>query len=237
MHKLRDIRTKEIHLFSDEELRDFIIKKTKCQYEDKAVLSERTGMRYNQLKSMVKEVSLKYHLVSNLFIVTAVGRVNSDKKTRYLLISNGAIDESILEMVNPCVPIFVFEKPEGESDEYASYISKWFRGTMGRAFSFIDIDYLIFDKSTDLALLIEEKDSQFVKMGYGQEISYAEMLEDVLTVDAQLLVINTSNISRMYINFYQRSKAQKYRLNRLYNLCSFYTQIELKSYVENYFKK
>lgn len=189
-HKIKNLRTNEMFNFSDNEFRDYILKSTKCTYNPSSVAPERTGRRFHKLKPLILKAPDDINMDMNIYVITAVSRVNNDPNTRYMIIIDGPASDGVANIFKENIPIIQYIR-EDESDEFASTISKWFRSNMGRNFSFIDADYLLSDSSRNKALVIEEKDSAYASLGYGQQISYCELLVDILKVESELWMLRT----------------------------------------------
>jgi len=188
---IEDIRIgKKAKGLTGKQFNEQILRITKARYENRYVLLERTGERPKIISYYLNNIdSLVIH--SNVFLVSAGRRLNSDKRTRYLiLIDDERYDRRITEMVYDYVPIYAV-KVEGmkRESEKASPLSKWFGQTMGRGFSFIDIDYIITNKECSKVVVVEEKVKEELKReyAYGQLLSYQELLTDVINKDAKFI--------------------------------------------------
>lgn len=208
MFVIKDVRTGELLRLTSEEFKQKIISETNCKFENGKVLEERTGLRPESLNDFMQVLSSSLVIQKHVFLVTALCRVNCNKETRYMILIDGnEYDDRLSSLIYDYVPIYSV-KIEGANDEEGklSSLSKWFRETMGRAFSFIDIDYLIINQNYTKVALIEEKigKSGASAIGYGQLISYKELLMDVLKKPLFLLFIfSTSNASlNTVINYY-----------------------------------
>lgn len=192
MFKIKNIRTGKLENLSSEEFKEKIICETKSQYLSGQVLAERTNIRVEALDILLNELK-HLPIQKNIYLVTAIGRINRDKFTRYMILIDG--DEygpGLPDLIFDYVPIYSVEiKDRIKKEGTASPLSHWFRNTMGGGFSFSDIDYLITNPGLDPVLLIEEKfgKSGISSMGYGQLISYKELLTEVIERPNLLLVI------------------------------------------------
>ena len=184
MFKIYNYRDKKTLELSDTELRNYILKLTHCEYEDRPVTPERTGRRPSFLKPFLDNIS-KGKLLKNIFLVTAISRVNSNKETRYMFISTGNREDYliILPFIKKYVSFIHIDCSNHSSVHEGGYLSTWFRTNMGRAFSFVDIDFLILKKED--IFLIEEKTNNGI-LGYGQKISYMELMTDIFTIPPTL---------------------------------------------------
>ena len=191
-HRIKNVRTGEVFDFSDVEFRDFILKETKCSYNPSSVAPERTGRRFHKLKPLILRVQDSVNIDMNIYIITAVSRINNDPNSRYMIIIDGEVSNGVLKLFKDNVPVIQYIR-DIESEEFASTISKWFRSYMGRNFSFIDADYILSNTARDKALIIEEKNYSSAGLGYGQQISYCELLTDIINVDAELWMLRTEN--------------------------------------------
>lgn len=190
MFKIYNYKNNETFDLNDEQLKEFIINTTHSRYENLSVTSERTGKRPSFLKDSF-ETLLKGTLIEGLFLITALGRVNSDKRTRYMLVSIGDKNSynALLPYINDYVPFFHIDCSAYTPTHEGGYLSSWFRQTMGRAFSFIDIDFL-FLKNENL-FLIEEKTNN-ATLGYGQKMSYSELMTDIFKKTPTLILVSSS---------------------------------------------
>lgn len=188
---LTNARTGEKLNLNSNQLKTKIISETKSVYEDTSVLEERTGLRIKILESFLRKKMDSVQ--TDLYVVSAVGRINNDKKTRYIvIIDNRDYDYRINEIINLNIPIYIINyDKDDDSEENRTYFSKWFRENMGRAFSLIDVDYLLINKNKDKIVLIEEKvgKNSMLSLGYGQTLSYLEIIEDVINSKNAMLFI------------------------------------------------
>lgn len=167
----------------EEKLKESIIEKTNCRFENTAVLAERTGIRESELRNYFLQLN-DLQITEKIFIVSAVERVNNDKSTRYMVVIDGIdVDGRIIKLFKNHIPVIAVTFSDATNAQgKMSYFSKWFRTNMGRAFSLIDLDFLINKPNDVKTVVVEEKQkaaSQF-SLGYGQMLSYKEVLEDVL---------------------------------------------------------
>lgn len=187
---------------SSEELKNYIIEKTNSIYENKSVAPERTGQRPSFLAPFLKELKENITLLKGIFLITSLSRINSDKKTRYLLVSTGNKEDylALLPYLNDYISFINIDCSFYTPIHEGGYLSTWFRENMGRAFSFIDIDFLLLKKSdTSTSIyLLEEKTNQ-ATLGYGQKLSYIELMTDIFTIIPCLYIINTSNSGNYYL--------------------------------------
>jgi len=224
MFTIKNIRNKEYYILTSEEFRDKIIRETGCEFENGYVTEERTGLRPESLNIFIKELSKKSFVIQkHIFLVTALRRVNNDKNSRYMILIDGnEYDSRLPSLVHDYVPIYsVTIKGSVNEEGKLSSLSKWFRATMGRAFSFIDIDYLLINRYGNKVALIEEKigKSGVSSIGYGQLISYEELLKDVLKDPRFLLFIfnSTPNASLNTVVEYYLCDKDSFEENGLRN--------------------
>lgn len=186
MFKIYDYKTKTFSLLESEDLKKYIINKTNSTFENKDVIPERTGQRPSYLASILSNLTNGY-LIKGLFLVTALERVNPDKETRYLLIATGNLEsyEQLLPYINDYIPFIHIDCSDYTPVHEGGYLSSWFRSNMGRAFSFIDIDYLIIKNKI---YLIEEKTYNGT-LGYGQKMSYSELMKDIFNIPTILCIV------------------------------------------------
>ena len=137
-------------------------------------------------------------LQKNVFLVSALARINSDIKSRYLILIDGEYYSSRLtEIFFNYIPVYsVTISNELKEEGKLGRLSYWFREIMGRGFSFIDIDYLLVDEKYHKVVIIEEKigNASSQSVGYGQWISYKELITDVIAKPNVLLFIFASKI-------------------------------------------
>lgn len=193
MHfNLKDLRNNQQRTISEQQMKELIINKTISRYERGHVTEERTGQRFEELQGLV--AMLDYPVCSNIYIVTAIARVNSNPMNRYLILVDGACeDNSIAELFKEHIPIYsvVIDSDEQRGHGECSILSTWFRQNMGSAFSFSDVDYLIYNRHNRRALILEEKagSPNTLKIGYGQLLSYGELLNDVMEYDSSIMFV------------------------------------------------
>lgn len=191
---LVNARTGEEFQLDSSELRNKIINETNSVYEDTQVLPERTGLRPKELKEILKDLDY-VTIQSNVYVVTTLSRINSDKNTRYMILVDGLnYDYKINDIITENIPIYLISYQKDDTNELEmSYLSFWFRKNMGRAFSFIDIDYLLVNKNLDRVILIEEKvgKNSMLSLGYGQSISYLELVNDIISKKNAVIFIFT----------------------------------------------
>lgn len=223
MFVIKNVRTGELSRLTSEQFKEKIISETNCKYENGRVLEERTGLRPESLNEFIQVLSNNLIVQKHIFLVTALARVNNIKETRYMLLIDGEdYDYRLSTIIHNYVPVYSV-KIEGALDQEGklSTLSKWFRSTMGRAFSFIDIDYLLININYNKVALIEEKigKSGAASIGYGQLISYKELLMDVIKNPLFLLFIfSTSNASLNTIISYYNCTISSFDGNRLKNV-------------------
>lgn len=189
---IKNVRNGLIENLNSSQFKSKIINETESTYEDSSVLSERTGLRPESLDSLFNE--LKDLIVEkDIYLVTALYRINSNKHTRYMILIDGDnYNPKITNLIHDYVPIYsVSINNQKETTGVASKLSHWFRNTMGRGFSFSNIDYLIINKNFDKSILVEEKIGKIgiSSLGYGQLISYKELITDVIKEPNLLLFI------------------------------------------------
>ncbi|MDP3012842.1 MAG: hypothetical protein Q8M92_01280 [Candidatus Subteraquimicrobiales bacterium] len=192
MFIIKNIKTGETNELSSQQFKEKIIALTRSRFENSSVLSERTGLRPESLNALLAELNTLI-IQKNVFIVTALSRINNDKHSRYLiLIDSDKYDDRIADLVFDYIPIYSVKiKDELREEGVLSKLSGWFRATMGRGFSFIDIDYLIIDRDFNKAVLFEEKigKSGVSSIGYGQLLSYKELISDVIKKQNSLFFV------------------------------------------------
>lgn len=200
MFFLKNYRTNEKFKMNSDEFKNFIINITNSRYENSDVTRERTGLRFSILDRVTKLLSNKTQVLKNIYLVSALSRINNNKSSRYLiLIDNIEYDDSILELINDYIPVYLV-KTEKYTSSNASFLSSWFRNNMGRGFSFVDIDYFITNNRK--IVLLEEKATPNSNLGYGQLISYKELILDVLSLEAILIIANIIDDEFIRINKY-----------------------------------
>lgn len=234
MFRIEDMRTGINYAFNSNEFRDFLILKTNSVFENSAVTQERTNQRFpilTDISSINNDISIQ----NGLFLVTALSRINSDKRSRYVLLVDGtAVSNNILHNFQEYVPVFrVVIDNDNATELVPSSLSKWFRSNMGRAFSFVDIDYFLFKNNFSRVLMIEEKASYNATLGYGQRISYNEMLNDVIRFNSKLTVI-FKDPNNEVIRSYSLEKTDA-SIN--YSNIDFESRGALYDYIINYFQK
>lgn len=205
---LRSLNTKQ---FTSDELKKAIIKKTKSVYDRKKVMPERTTKRPSNFEKLIDQFKDNFKIMRNIFIVSALGKYNRDLETRYLILIDGEVSdeerEIILSVFNNYVPIMIITTSNDINEDVEhSYLSEWFRKTMGNGFSFVDIDFLIYNYENGSVLLLEEKNTYKKVVGYGQLLSYEEMLEDVMVQNSILLMFLYSNNTALEYFIYDREK-------------------------------
>ena len=190
MFKIYNYKNKGFFSLDSTQLRNFIISSTCGKYENLSVTPERTGKRPSFLRPFLKKLSNGI-LIEGLFFVTAISRVNPDKKTRYMLVSigNRADYEILLPHIEEYTSFIHIDCSDYSPIHEGGYLSSWFRENMGKAFSFIDIDYL-FLKNNHL-YLIEEKTYLGI-LGYGQKMSYQELMMDIFCETPTLILAHSS---------------------------------------------
>ena len=175
------------HNYTSDQFKEIIIKRTQSKYDEAPVTSEGTGKRPSEFRRIVEDLNLRAELsiLENVFIVSALFRHNPDPSTRYLILIDGEISESHKDIVRSLIPehisilkVVSLNKLTDTTIEH-SYLSEWFRREMGNGFSFVDIDFLIYNYQTDKVLLLEEKTTAINSIGYGQLKSYEELLRDI----------------------------------------------------------
>lgn len=91
--------------------------------------------------------------------------------------------EGIKKLLRDNIPAYAIEFTSNNIN-----LSQWFRKNMGRAFSFIDLDYLIY-KPNDEVIIVEEKNSLAARIGYGQLLSLRELATDIFVGDTAILFV------------------------------------------------
>lgn len=241
MFIVKNVRTGQVEELNSQQFKSKIIKETNCKYENAPVLPERTSLRLEALDLLLEQ--LKGVLIQrNVFLVTALSRINNNKYTRYMILIDGhECNEKIVDIVFDYIPIYsVIVKDEVKEEGKASELSHWFRNTMGRGFSFSDIDYLIINPNFNKVLLIEEKigKSGISSLGYGQLISYKELITDVIKVpNLLLLIFSVENANlKSYLSYYTCNK-YSFSCNRLLNTSTSNTTIyQLSNRIMNFIK-
>jgi hypothetical protein len=208
MFEVTNLRTGETLALTSSQFKEKIILETRCTFEDSYVLRERTGLRPQHIHRLIRDLAPHYYILSNVFIVTALSRINNDYNTRYMiLIDGGEINIEILDVLRDYVPIYHVDiQNQMRVIGHNSELSTWFRNTMGRGFSFIDIDYLIFNPDSNSLVMIEEKvDTTSVSsIGYGQRLSYMELLSDIFNRNSTLIFVfsTTSTVVSTKVSYY-----------------------------------
>lgn len=228
---VKNVRTgSKPEVLTSQQLKQRILHITRAKYEVGNVLQERTGERPKVISNYLKNSdSLIVH--DNVFLVSAVARLNNDKKTRYLILIDGEkYSQRITEIVHDYIPIYSI-KIEGAKREpgKASLLSKWFRKTMGKGFSFIDIDYLITNQKSNKVVIVEEKigkEKLEEKYNYGQLRSYQELLNDVINKDAKLYFAFVLGRFIKYKECYQNTHIRADEINN-----SRFKQVDLSGFV------
>ncbi|WP_163970863.1 hypothetical protein [Oceanobacillus halotolerans] len=193
--KVKNIRSNRIVQATGEQLKQYIIQRTKSKYVEQAVKPEGTGLRPTALDGITDNLSNDITVWKNVYIVSALYKFNANPKTRYLILVDGFVEpeeEALLkQMIKDPIPIWCVQTKEDIKDENIkhSFLSKWFRQHMGNGFSFVDIDYFLFHKQPNMILLVEEKHTRHYGIGYGQLLSYRELLSDVVQSRANLLFL------------------------------------------------
>lgn len=185
---LRDKNDKGVEVAS-EELENFITETTHSKYDKLTeIKKEGTGKRPSKLKDLLHKSGLEIY--DDFFLVSAVAKVNRDKYTRYMVLSEKD-NEKLPTFFNDYIPVEYVERKGGA----VSKLSSWFRNTMSSAFSFVDIDSMIVKGNK--IIIIEEKNSLSCSVGYGQGLSYQEFCNQVLNRSKyqieMLVVYNESN--------------------------------------------
>ncbi len=222
MFNIYDMRSKKEESMSSEEFRNFIIQKTESRLEyGRPVIPERTGYRGSKINALKEN----FCVYENVFLVTAISRVNNNVNTRYMILideTNKKVNcQGIEKIVNKNIPIYRIRSNNINQNQQISFLSYWFRKTMGRAFSFIDLDYLI--QKDNHIIIIEEKNSLYTKIGYGQLLSLKELANDIFSVPTTLLFIYIDNNIQYYI-------CEQYDINNYkYNFISQYPGYRIKN--------
>lgn len=202
MFSVHNFRTDSIINMSSSQLKDFIIKTTNSKFENSAVLPERTGLRPAPLRDFILSLE-EFEKFKNIYLVTTLSRVNKDPNTRYLLISvnnDVSIVKNILPYINTNISFIHVNTLDNEDTHEGGFFSSWFRNNMGRAFSFIDIDYLLLNPNR--VFLVEEK-THFAPLGYGQKMSYYELLSDIFNVESRLLLVQDYSKDELYMKIFK----------------------------------
>ena len=218
MFKIYNYNNQKEFSMSSEELKNYIIEKTNSIYENRTVAPERTGQRPSFLAPFLKELKENITLLKGIFLITSLSRVNNNKKTRYMLVSTGNKDDylTLLPYLNDYISFINIDCSNYNPVHEGGYLSTWFRQNMGRAFSFIDIDFLILKKSnTNTSIyLLEEKTNQ-ASLGYGQQLSYIELMTDIFTIIPCLCIINTSNSGNYYLKVAKGDFKKNYKEGKI----------------------
>ncbi|MCK8825197.1 hypothetical protein [Fuchsiella alkaliacetigena] len=200
--KRKDLRSGQTKILNGKEMKKSIIKQTRSKYDHQRPKDEYTGLRSPQLDKLLNQLdSETYAVYKEVFLVSALYKVNNNPQTRYLILIDGIQDSytEITNLIENHIPIWALEiiDRKSRSKTECSNLSQWFRENMGRAFSFVDMDYLLHNKKEDTVLLIEEKNSSNYKVGYGQLLSYEEMAVDAIIKPTKLLFLyhNSSRIN------------------------------------------
>lgn len=194
MFKIYNYRTGITQDLTSDELKNSIITTTNSVYENTGVLPERSGKRPTLIEPFLNTLTNGV-LLKGVFLVTALYRVNRDPNTRYMLVATGDKNQylNLLSKINPQIPFIHVDCSAFTPIHEGGYLSTWFRNTMGRAFSFIDIDFIFL--KADKIILIEEK-THIGTLGYGQKMSYDELLRDIFNIPSILCVAKYDIISQ-----------------------------------------
>ncbi|WP_338998922.1 hypothetical protein LC560_02125 [Fusobacterium animalis] len=218
MFKIYNYNNQKEFSMSSEELKNYIIEKTNSIYENRTVAPERTGQRPSFLAPYLEKLKENITLLKGIFLITSLSRVNNNKKTRYMLVSTGNKDDylTLLPYLNDYISFINIDCSNYNPVHEGGYLSTWFRQNMGRAFSFIDIDFLILKKSnTNTSIyLLEEKTNQ-ASLGYGQQLSYIELMTDIFTIIPCLCIINTSNSGNYYLKVAKGDFKKNYKEGKI----------------------
>lgn len=216
---IKDLRSGEIIELSSEELRQFIIMTTNSTYEDREVRQEHTWQRPTAFNNFF--VSEDYKTYKWIYLVTALERINSDKRTRYILFTEYEYPD-LVDYVHEYIPIFYIEHEIAYWE--VSWLSYRFRENMWNWFSFVDIDFLLANENK--VLIIEEKFFPYAQIWYWQKISYKELINDVL-INAYRIIIKPSPDNVLFrIGYYNKENneikylGQNYNKDQIYELVS-----------------
>ena len=211
MFKIYNYNNQKEFSMSSEELKNYIIEKTNSIYENRTVAPSFLAPYLEKLKENIT-------LLKGIFLITSLSRVNNNKKTRYMLVSTGNKDDylTLLPYLNDYISFINIDCSNYNPVHEGGYLSTWFRQNMGRAFSFIDIDFLILKKSnTNTSIyLLEEKTNQ-ASLGYGQQLSYIELMTDIFTIIPCLCIINTSNSGNYYLKVAKGDFKKNYKEGKI----------------------
>lgn len=216
---IKNLRTWEVIELSSDELRQFIIMTSNSTYEDREVKQEHTWRRPTAFRNFF--VSDDYKTYTWIYLVTALARINSDKKTRYILFTEYEYPD-LVNYVHEDIPIFYIQHEIVY--EEVSWLSHRFRENMWNWFSFVDVDFLLANENK--VLIIEEKFFKFAKIGYWQMISYKELINDVL-INAYRIIIKPSFDDWFFkVAYYDKENnkitylEQNYNKDQIYELVS-----------------
>ena len=190
LFKIKDLRNKQDNgvVIDGFELQNFITETTKGTYDRiSEVKKEGTGKRPSKLKKLFENSGLEIY--NDFFLVSTVAKINKDKYTRYMVLSEKDNDK-LPTFINEYIPVEYIER-EGEA---VSNLSSWFRDTMSSGYSFVDVDTMIVKGNK--IIIIEEKNSNYCSVGYGQGLSYKEFCNQVLNrskYQIEMLVVYNEN--------------------------------------------
>ena len=156
-------------------------------------------------------------------MITALKRINSDVRTRYLIISENNYAD-LYKILNPQIPVYYIEQPN--SGKEVSTLSSWFRNTMGNGFSFIDFDFII--QKDNKVIIIEEKSNSSCEMGDGQALSYMELYNDVLskTLDKKILFVFNKQHKELVVREYNANSNNYELLKDITDIITFNNYIK-----------
>lgn len=205
MFNIYDYKNKTTLLLDSPALQKYIFEKTKSHLINKTVTAERTGTRPTFISHYLNTLKNGI-LLKGIFLVTAVSKINNDVNTRFLLIATGnKYDyEDLIPKLNSQIPFIHIDYSAFQATHQGGYLSSWFRNEMGAGFSFIDVDFIFLKK--DKVVLIEEK-TFLGTMGYGQNLSYNELLSDIFSVKTIMCLLKVTGNS---VNFQTKLKGEKF---------------------------
>ncbi|MBV5221307.1 hypothetical protein [Staphylococcus hominis] len=211
MFNITNLRNGKTMKMDSEQFKKAIIDSTSCYDTGLTPKKEGTETRPSIIKEIKTEITSGIEFIENIYIVTAIKKYNNNPQTRYLILIDEYILEEhkqiLLDIIKEHITIILVENEENDKNNSSvSFLSRWFRKNMGTGFSFIDIDFILYSRQTQKAYIIEEKTTNSNLIGFGQFLSYKELLNDVLKVECSIIFIFISSTIR-YI------KSRKEELN------------------------
>lgn len=214
------IDTRGIITCDTDEMKNFIIDKTDGRIGTNIVKSEATGLRKELFLDILKKYFPSSVYSLRAFLVTVVKGINNDKHTRYMIFIDGGSLKSgvfLTNYIKNYIPIYYIASMNESCFEKnnLSKLSVWFRTTMGSSYSFVDIDYILYNN--DKILVIEEKQNKNANFGIGQYMSYDEFFGDILvnSVDKKLFFLSKGISNDWFIREYSYQKDSPRHFNVL----------------------